>query len=44
MLSGETMMQVPDTDAEVLSVAEFDRELERGGPFQSASAAIRRAC
>ena len=33
MLSGETMMQVPDTNAEVLSVAEFDRELARGGPF-----------
>ena len=33
MLSGETMMQVPDTDAEVLSAAAFNRELERGGPF-----------
>ena len=33
MLSGETMMQVPDTDAEVMSVAAFKRELERGGPF-----------
>ena len=33
MLSGETMMQVPDTNAEVLSVVEFDRELARGGPF-----------
>ena len=33
MLSGETMMQVPDTSAEVMSVAAFNRELERGGPF-----------
>ncbi len=33
MLSGETMMQVPDTDAEVMSVADFTRELARGGPF-----------
>lgn len=33
MLSGETMMQVPDTDAEVMSVAAFTRELDRRGPF-----------
>jgi hypothetical protein len=33
MLSGETMMQVPDTDAEVMSVADFKRELARDGPF-----------
>jgi CRP-like cAMP-binding protein len=33
MLSGETMMQVPDTNAEVMSVAAFRRELERHGPF-----------
>ena len=33
MLSGETMMQVPDTNAEVMSTAAFTRELARGGPF-----------
>jgi len=33
MLSGETMMQVPDTSAEVLSVDAFQRELARGGAF-----------
>jgi CRP-like cAMP-binding protein len=33
MLSGETMMQVPDTDAEVMSADVFKRELARGGPF-----------
>ena len=33
MLSGETMLQVPDTDAEVMSVEAFRRELARGGPF-----------
>jgi CRP-like cAMP-binding protein len=33
MLSGETMMQVPGTDAEVMSAADFKRELARGGPF-----------
>ena len=32
-LGGETMMQVPDTDAEVLPVAIFKRELERRGPL-----------
>ena len=32
-LSGETMIQVPDTDMEVLPVAIFKRELERRGPF-----------
>jgi CRP-like cAMP-binding protein len=34
MLSGETMLQVPDTDAEVLSAASFRHELTRGGSFQ----------
>jgi Crp-like helix-turn-helix domain len=33
MLSGETMMQVPDTNAEVMSAAAFTRELGRGGAF-----------
>ena len=33
MLSGETMMQVPDTNAEVMSAATFNRELARGGAF-----------
>jgi CRP-like cAMP-binding protein len=33
MLSGETMMQVPDTNAEVMSTAAFTRELAKGGPF-----------
>ena len=34
MLSGETMLQVPvDTNAEVMSVENFKRELARGGPF-----------
>jgi CRP-like cAMP-binding protein len=33
MLSGETMMQVPDTSAEVLSIDAFRRELQRGGAF-----------
>jgi CRP-like cAMP-binding protein len=33
MLSGETMMQVPDTNAEVMSTAAFTREVARGGPF-----------
>jgi hypothetical protein len=32
-LSGETMIQVPDTDMEVLPVAIFKREIERRGPF-----------
>jgi len=32
-LSGETMIQVPDTDIEVLPVAIFKREMERRGPF-----------
>jgi CRP-like cAMP-binding protein len=32
-LSGETMIQVPDTDIEVLPVAIFRRELDRRGPF-----------
>jgi CRP-like cAMP-binding protein len=34
MLGGETMLQVPDTNAERLSVEIFARELRRGGPFQ----------
>jgi hypothetical protein len=33
MLSGETMLQVPDTNAEVMSVESFTRELARDGPF-----------
>jgi CRP-like cAMP-binding protein len=33
LMMGETMMQVPDTDAEVLSVAIFRRELERKEAF-----------
>ena len=33
MLSGETMLQVPDTNAEVMSAENFKRELARGGPF-----------
>ena len=44
MLSGETMMQVPDTDAEVMSVADFKRELARGGPFPDVSSAIHKGC
>ena len=32
-LSGETMIQVPDTNVEVLPVAIFKREIERRGPF-----------
>ncbi len=33
MAGGETMMQVPDTSAEVMPVAVFRRELARRGPF-----------
>ncbi len=33
MLSGETMLQVPDTSAEVMSVQIFKREIARGGAF-----------
>ena len=33
IVSGEAMMQVPDTNAEVMSVEAFRRELERRGPF-----------
>ncbi len=33
VMTGETMMQVPDTDAEVLPVSIFQRELDRRGPF-----------
>jgi CRP-like cAMP-binding protein len=32
---GETIMQVPDTDAEIMSVAAFRRELDRQGAFQN---------
>lgn len=32
--TGETIMQVPDTDAEMMSVAAFRRELDRQGAFQ----------
>jgi len=32
-LSGESMIQVPDTDMEVLPAAIFKREIERRGPF-----------
>ena len=31
--SGEAMMQVPDTNAEVMSVDFFRREMDRRGPF-----------
>jgi CRP-like cAMP-binding protein len=31
--SGEAMMQVPDTNAEVMSIDAFRRELDRRGPF-----------
>ena len=44
MLSGETMMQVPDTNAEVMSIERFRRELEQAVHFTSASIAIRKAC
>jgi CRP-like cAMP-binding protein len=33
MMSGEAMMQVPDTNAEVMSVKVFTRELDRRGAF-----------
>jgi hypothetical protein len=33
LLGGETMMQVPDTNIEVLPVEIFKREIERRGPF-----------
>jgi CRP-like cAMP-binding protein len=33
LLSGETMMQVPDTNIAVLPVEIFKREIERRGPF-----------
>lgn len=33
VLAGETMMQVPDTDAEVLPIGKFTEELERRGAF-----------
>jgi CRP-like cAMP-binding protein len=31
--TGETMMQVPDTDAEIMSIDAFKREMSRGGAF-----------
>jgi hypothetical protein len=34
MVSGEAMLQVPDTNAEVMSAEAFRREIARGGPFQ----------
>jgi CRP-like cAMP-binding protein len=33
LVSGEAMLQVPDTDAEVMSVDAFRSEVARGGPF-----------
>jgi len=33
MIAGETMIQVPDTSAEVMSVEAFKREMARGGAF-----------
>jgi len=35
MLAGETMVQVPDTSAEVMSVQAFKRELSRGSAFRN---------
>ena len=35
LVRSETMMQVPDTDTEVLPVAIFKREIERRGPFHA---------
>ena len=40
LLGSEAMMQVPDTNAEVLPVAIFKRELERRGPCTNAFNAI----
>ena len=34
MMSSETMLQVPDTDAEVMTVDAFKKEMTRPGPFQ----------
>jgi CRP-like cAMP-binding protein len=36
LMSGESMMQVPDTDAEVMSVQAFHNELARRGAFYDA--------
>jgi CRP-like cAMP-binding protein len=33
-MNSETMIQVPDTSAEVMSVEAFKREIKRNGPFQ----------
>jgi CRP-like cAMP-binding protein len=33
LAGGETMMQVPDTNAEVMSIEAFRKELDRGGAF-----------
>jgi CRP-like cAMP-binding protein len=35
-MTGEAMMQVPDTDAEVISIGAFRDELDRRGPFYEA--------
>jgi CRP-like cAMP-binding protein len=35
LTSGETLIQVPDTSAEVMTVASFRRELDRRGPFHA---------
>jgi CRP-like cAMP-binding protein len=34
-ITGEVMMQVPDTDAEVMTADAFTQELERRGPFHA---------
>ena len=43
MMSTETMMQVPDTNAEVMSVEIFEENSTGAARFTSASDAIRRA-
>ena len=43
MLSGETMMQVPDTMREVMS-AEFQSRARTGRPFHEVCTGIRRGC
>jgi hypothetical protein len=42
--SAETMMQVPDIDAAVMSVEVFQQEVTRRGPFLTPSSATRRGC
>ena len=44
MLSGETMLQVPDTNAEVMSVETFRSELSGAVHFTTACTAIPKAC